>query len=51
MGDKFLAGVTGYPTTFVLDKEGNIVGSPIIGAQSYEGFKKLCEQYVPKTLK
>lgn len=51
MNDKFLAAVTGYPTTFVLDKEGNIVGSPIIGAQSYEGFKELCEQYIPKTLK
>ncbi len=51
MNDKFLAAVTGYPTTFVLDKEGNIVGSPIIGAQSYEGFKELCEQFVPKEMK
>lgn len=51
MHNKFLAAVTGYPTTFVLDKEGNIVGSPIIGAQSYEGFKELCEQYVPKEMK
>ena len=51
MGSKFLAAVTGYPTTFVLDKEGNIVGSPIIGAQSYEGFKELCEQYIPKEMK
>lgn len=51
MNDKFLAAVTGYPTTFVLDKEGNIVGSPIIGAQSYEQFKELCEQFVPKEMK
>lgn len=51
MNDKFLAAVTGYPTTFVLDKEGNIVGSPIIGAQGYDQFKELCEQYVPKKMK
>lgn len=51
MNDNFLSSVTGYPTTFVLDKEGNVVGTPIIGAQSYEGFKELCEQYISKEAK
>lgn len=50
MNDNFLAAVTGYPTTFVLDKEGNIVDAPAVGAQSYEQFKQLCEQYSPKSL-
>ena len=48
MNDKFLVNITGYPTTFVLDKEGNIVGSPIIGAQGYDQFKALCEKYISK---
>ena len=27
----FVKGLTGYPTTYIVDREGNIVGAPIIG--------------------
>lgn len=27
----FIADITGYPTTYVVDSEGNIVGAPLIG--------------------
>lgn len=27
----FISKITGYPTTYLVDKEGNIIGSPIIG--------------------
>ena len=27
----FISQLTGYPTTYVVDSEGNIVGAPIIG--------------------
>lgn len=27
----FVKGLTGYPTTYIVDREGNIIGAPIIG--------------------
>ena len=27
----FISEIAGYPTTYIVDREGNIVGSPIIG--------------------
>ena len=27
----FISEITGYPTTYIVDSEGNIVGAPIIG--------------------
>lgn len=28
---EFIADITGYPTTYVVDSEGNIIGAPLIG--------------------
>lgn len=28
---EFISEITGYPTTYIVDKEGNIIGAPIIG--------------------
>lgn len=28
---EFISDITGYPTTYIVDKDGNIVGAPIIG--------------------
>ncbi|WP_235828919.1 TlpA disulfide reductase family protein [Anaerosacchariphilus polymeriproducens] len=41
----FLSGIVGVPTTFFVDKEGNIVGEPIVGAD-VEGYKKFVEDYL-----
>lgn len=39
---KFTSGLYSYPTTYVVDKNGNIVGQPIVGAITYpEQSKKL----------
>ena len=35
--------IQAYPTTIFVDKEGKIVGDPIMGAQDYEGWKKTVE--------
>ena len=37
--------VTGVPTTLFVDKNGNILGEPIIGAD-VEGYKKFVEEYL-----
>jgi thiol-disulfide isomerase/thioredoxin len=39
-----LSGIVGVPTTFFVDKEGNIVGEPIVGAD-IDGYKKFVEEY------
>ena len=28
---EFVADITGYPTTYIVDREGNIIGAPLIG--------------------
>lgn len=40
-----VAGVTGVPTTIFVDKDGNIVGEPIVGAD-VEGYKAFVEEYL-----
>ena len=37
--------VTGVPTTLFVDKEGNIVGDPIVGA-NVKGYKNFVEEYI-----
>ena len=45
---KFTAGIFAYPTTYVVDRSGNIVGEPIVGAitekKQAETLQKLIEQ-------
>lgn len=42
--NSILRWVTGVPTTLFVDKEGNLVGDPIIGAD-VAGYKKFVEEY------
>lgn len=39
-----MSGIIGVPTTFFVDKNGNIVGEPIVGAD-VEGYKQFVEDY------
>ena len=43
--DSIMQWVTGVPTTLFVDRNGNIVGKPIVGAD-VEGYKKFVEDYV-----
>ena len=47
---KFTSGLFSYPTTYVVDKNGNIVGDPIVGAitgkKQAEALEKLIEQAI-----
>ena len=47
---KFTAGIFAYPTTYVVDRNGNIVGDPIVGAitekKQGETLNKLIEQAI-----
>ena len=47
---KFTAGIFAYPTTYVVDRNGNIVGDPIVGAitekKQGETLSKLIEQTI-----
>ena len=47
---KFTAGIFAYPTTYVVDRNGNIVGDPIVGAitekKQGEMLNKLIEQAI-----
>ena len=40
-----LKDVIGVPTTIFIDKDGNVVGDPIVGAD-VEGYKKFVEEYL-----
>lgn len=40
-----LNGIVGYPTTFFVDQDGNIVGEPIVGAD-VERYKAFVEEYL-----
>ena len=42
---KAFEGVVAVPTTFILDKSGNLVCKPIVGAD-VEGYKKAVEEYL-----
>ena len=42
---KAFEGVVAVPTTFILDKSGNLVCKPIVGAD-VEGYKKAVEDYL-----
>jgi len=37
--------IEAVPTTFILDKSGNVIGDPIVGA-NVEGYKKAAEEYL-----
>ena len=37
--------VEAVPTTFILDKSGNVIGKPFVGA-NVEGYKKTVEEYI-----
>ena len=37
--------ITAYPTTYFIDSEGKIVGSPIIGAD-VDGYRRVMEEYL-----
>ena len=45
---KFTSGLYSYPTTYVVDKNGNIVGDPIVGSitgkKQMEKLNKLIDQ-------
>ena len=43
--DDIFAELIGVPTTIFVDKEGNIVGDPIIGAD-VDGYKNFVEEYI-----
>ncbi len=47
---KFTSGLFSYPTTYVVDKNGNIVGAPIVGAitgkKQAEALEKLIDQAI-----
>lgn len=42
---EWMKGVIGYPTTFFVDQEGNIVGEPVVGADM-AAYKSFVEEYV-----
>ncbi len=43
---EFISDITGYPTTFIVDSEGNIIGAPLIGnvKEQVESIQKRIEQ-------
>lgn len=43
--ETFMRGIYGYPTTFFVDGEGNIVGDPVIGAY-VDTYKNFVEEYL-----
>ena len=43
---QFTASLFSYPSTYVVDKNGNIIGQPIIGGITSEEQAKLLEEYI-----
>ena len=43
---QFTASLFSYPSTYVVDKNGNIIGQPIIGGITSEEHAKLLEEYI-----
>lgn len=39
-----LEGIDGYPESFLVDKDGNIVGETYVGARSFDGWKAVVEK-------
>ena len=39
-----LQGILGYPTTWFVDEEGNIIGDPVLGSHSKEDWRALIEE-------
>lgn len=39
-----LKGIDGYPESFFVDKNGNIVGETYMGAHSFEEWKEIAEK-------
>lgn len=42
--DGLLKGMLGYPTTFFVDEQGNLVGEPVLGSNSKDGWMKLIQE-------
>lgn len=42
--DGLLKGAMGYPTTFFVDSQGNMVGEPVLGANSAEDWLKMAQE-------
>ena len=47
---KFTSGLFSYPTTYVVDKNGNIVGEPIVGAITEKNQAKTLEKLIDQAL-
>ena len=47
---KFTSGIFSYPTTYVVDKNGNIVGEPIVGAITEKNQAKTLEKLIDQAL-
>ena len=45
--EQFANNIVGVPTTFLIDKEGNVIGKPIVGAK-LDSYKKRVEKYLNK---
>ena len=47
---KFVANTYAYPTTYVVDRSGNIVGEPIVGAITSKTQMEALRSLIDKTL-
>lgn len=43
--EELMSGIVGFPTTFFVDREGNIVGEPVVGAD-VAAYKRFVEEYL-----
>ena len=48
---KFTSGLYSYPTTYVVDKNGNIVGQPIVGAITSSSQEKQLNKLIDEAIK
>ncbi len=47
---KFTSGIYSYPTTYVIDRNGNIVGEPIVGAITEKKQAKVLEEQIEQAI-